>query len=165
MRTHLLVILLWSVTQIICASEPESAPPWKDGQLVKVLADGAFDENEKPQMAGHPMFEKLKVRRVIPSGSERKIGDRERWIVSATVVSTNTGMSVQGTPIYIGHEGMLPILAAMSNRLGEIDFTVSSTLMQGRDVMPHRMYIGDSAFGRTLSRDSFVRRYWLRPTQ
>lgn len=165
MRTPWLVILLSFVPQVFCVSEPGNAPPWRDGQLVKVLADGSFAENEKPKMAGHPMLEKLKVRRVFPSDSDRKVGSSERWIVSATVVSTNSGFTVQGTPIYIGHDDRLPILAAMSNRLGEIDFTVSPTLMEGRDVMPNRMYIGDFAFGRTLSRDSFVRRYWLRPTE
>jgi hypothetical protein len=166
MRAPLLVILLWSVTQIVCASEPGSAPPWRDGQLVKVVANHLFAENEKKEMAGHPMFEKLKVQRLIPSESQRKTGSKELWIVSATVISTNTGMTVQETPIYVGHDDRVPILRAMSNRLGEVSFTVSPTLWESRiDVMPNRIYIGDSAFGRFPPRDSFVRRYWLRPTE
>jgi hypothetical protein len=166
MRPPLLAILLWSVTQVCGGSEPGSAPPWPDGRLVKVLANGAFDENEKPRLAGHPMFEKLKVQRLIPSESEQKTGSNERWIISATVVSTNAGGTVQGTPIYIGHDDRPPTLVAMSNRRGEIDFTVSPTLWENRmHVMPNRIYVGDHAFGQFPFRDSFVRRYWLRPTE
>jgi hypothetical protein len=163
MRPPLLAILLWSVTQIYGGSEQESAPAWKDGQLVKVVANHLFDEKAKKEMAGHPMFEKLKVQR-LTSGSEPKVPSDERWIVSATVVSTNAGGTVQGTPIYIGHDDGPPTLVAMSNRRGEIDFTVSPTLWErGIVVMPNRIYIGDHAFGQFPFRGSFVRRYWLRP--
>jgi hypothetical protein len=161
-----LVILLWSVTQVFCLADPEKAPPWRDGQLVKVLGDGSFSENEKKEMAGHPMFEKLTVQRLVPSESERKTGSKEVWIVSATVVSSNSGVTVQGTPVYIGHDDRPPILTAMSNRLGEVSFAVYPILRQDRtEVMPDCIYVGDYAFGRTPQRDSFVRRYRLQPTE
>jgi len=131
---------------------------------VKVVANHLFDENAKKEMAGHPMFEKLKVQR-LTSESEPKAGSNERWLISATVVSTNSGMTVQGTPIYIGHGDRVPILRAMSNWRGEVSFTVSPTLLENRtDEMPNRIYIGDGV-GNFPPRDSFVRRYWLRPTE
>jgi hypothetical protein len=166
MRPPLLAILLWSVAQVCGASEPESAPPWRDGQLVKVVANHMFAENEKKEMAGHPMFEKLKVQR-LTSETEPKAGSRERWLISGTVIDTNAGFKVQETPIYIGYDDGVPILRAMSNRLGEVSFYVSPTrFVEARmDRMPNRIYIGDRAFGRFPPRDSFVRRYWLRPTE
>jgi hypothetical protein len=132
---------------------------------VKVVANHLFDENEKKQMAGHPMFEKLTVQREIPSESQRKTGSSERWLISGTVVSTNTGFKVQETPIYIGYDDGVPILRAMSNRLGEVSFYVSPMrfVESGMDRLPNRIYIGDRAVGRFPPRDSFVRRYWLRP--
>lgn len=166
MRRALLFIFLGCVLQSLCASEQESAPTWKDGQLVKVVANNLFSENEKKEMAGHPMFEKLTVQREIPSESGRKTGTAERWLISGTVVSTNTGFKVQETPIYIGRDDGVPILRAMSNRLGEVSFYVSPTrfVEAGMDMMPNRIYVGERAFGRFPPRHSFVRRYWLRPT-
>jgi hypothetical protein len=166
MRTPSLVILLWFVTQV-SGAEPGGAPTWKDGQLVKFVANHLFDENAKKEMAGHPMFEKLTVHREIPSESARKTGTKERWLISGTVVSTNTGFKVQETPIYVGHDDGVPILRAMSNRLGEVSFYVSPTrfVEAQMDMMPNRIYIGERAFGRFPPRDSFVRRYWLRPRE
>lgn len=167
MRTAAPVILLCFVTQVLRASEPESAPAWKDGQLVKVLANHLFDENAKKEMAGHPRFEKLTVHREIPSESGRKTGTAERWLISGTVIDTNAGFKVQEIPIYIGHDDGVPILRAMSNRLGEVSFYVyPMRFVEARmDMMPDRIYIGDRAFDRFPLRDSFVRRYWLRPTE
>ena len=162
MRTPSLVTLFWFVTQVSSA-EPGSAPAWKDGQLVKVGANHLFDENAKKEMAGHPMFEKLTVHREIPSESGRKTGTAERWLISGTVIDTNAGFKAQETPIYIGHDDGVPILRAMSNRLGEVSFYVYPARESGMNMMPNRIYIGERAFGRFPPRDSFVRRYWLRP--
>lgn len=167
MRPTILLISLWSAIQSLCASEPGSAPAWKDGQLVKVVANHVFAENEKKRQVGHPMFQKLTVQRITPSESERKVGAAERWLISGTVVDTNAGFKAQEIPIYIGHDDGVPILRAMSNRLGEVSFYVYPTrFVEARmDMMPNRIYLGDRAFGRFPPRDSFVRRYWLRPTK
>jgi hypothetical protein len=134
---------------------------------VKIVADGLVSENGKPRLAGHPMLEKLTVQREIPSEGGRKTGTAERWLVSGTVVGTNAGFKLQETPIYIGHDDGVPILRAMSNRLGEVSCYVYPTrfVEASKDTMPNRIYVGDRAFGRFPPRDSFVRRYWLRPTE
>ena len=159
----LIVLFLGAAHVGLCGAG--QAHSWIAGECIKLTAAGPVPVKEGADIAmGQPAFRSLSVKKVLME--EKSTGEKERWIISGTVISTNAIGTMQGVPIYVGRDDELPMLVAMSNFKGEILFEASAIVTKdGKRVMPNRIYIafGLNISGGNLAAGSFVRRYTLQP--
>ena len=159
MRANLCIIFPFVVGIHLHAAEPEPSG-WIRGPLVEVQADNSVKEVD--EYGGHipigqPAFQKLTI---------RKGREKNSWIVSGTVVSTNAGGLNQGNAIYAGYAGGFLRLVAMSNRKGEVLVSVSPIAdREGKPIAPTHVYVTSDPVPAPTHKGAIMRRYVLRPTE
>jgi hypothetical protein len=125
----------------------EKSSSWVSGPLVKVLPDGAVAKltpaEQFAQPIGHPAFEKISVKR------REDVGPGEpRWIVSASLVSTNSGAHVADAGIYVGYDDGRWQFVAMSNLKGEVLFETRAWAgKSGKPTRPAYLYVAKFVSG------------------
>ena len=143
----------------------------RKGPLMEVLAGGTLkklDEYRATVPAGFPGFQKLAI---------RKDQERNAWIISGTVISTNSGGLLEGIRIYAGYGDGRFDLVAMSNLKGEVLFSVfpialTDALKQRASLfggapfkVPAHLYIGEPVSTAPSLVGETLREYRLQSTQ
>jgi hypothetical protein len=159
MRANLFLIILLVVARHLHAADVQDSG-WIRGPLVEVQADNSVkevDEYGGRIPIGQPAFEKLTI---------RKGPEKNTWIVSGTVCSTNAGGVEQGVAIYAGYAGGHFRFVAMSNLKGEVLFSVSPmTDRDAKPILPTHLYVTGHPVPAPTPKGAVMRRYVLRPTE
>jgi hypothetical protein len=157
---------IWTLMILHCcgtclAQDPGAvdSTSWRKGPLVKVSADGSISEVPKAELdnlpVGFPAFQKLSVTR-----------RENRWIVSGTTCSTNTGSVKPSVAIYVCYDNGQFSLAAISNLKGEVLFDATTADTKGKTVSPAYLFIAGHVSGAfSVSPGTILRKYQFRTTE
>ena len=154
------LILLLAIARFLQAADVVSdAVPigFKAGPLVVVSKNGSLTAAPTDLPFGHPAFRDLTI---------RKDPENNRWVISGTVCSTNTGSPWEGAVIYAGYPDHDFRPVAMANLKGEVSFSVRP--IGGADSkprLPTDLYIAPHPIMNSSLEGVVLRKYPLRSTQ
>lgn len=139
--TGLLLILL--TCSAAFAQVPGDQSPWVNGPLVEVTANGSVAHVPKEKLKilpfGFPVFQFITI---------KQRDTEQRWIISASVISSNSGNNVSDAAVYVRYDNGLWKLAALSNLKGNVLFEISDQATAlGKPAKPVFLYIAQSITG------------------
>ncbi len=159
MRAYLFILILFAVAPYLHAADAQGRD-WVKGPLVEVLADNTVkevDEYGGTFVIGHPAFQKLAI---------RKGKEKDTWIITGAICSTNAGLNIQGAAIYAGYAGGHIGLVAMSDLNGEVLFSLYPLKdSDANPIVPMYIYVTREPIRSPILKGAILRKYLLRFTE